>query len=139
MGDIVVCQECKHRVPPMCSIGRSYCEKLKVYIYDDIYEAHCIHGEREGRGKMTKQIKWALDVLNSGAWRDNIPDDVSDADINPLYDAITTVNGTLERLTYCSECKYFMQRGSIFGYCGRYNCRKLVFDFCSVGEVEEQE
>ena len=88
---------------------------------------------------MTKQIKWALDVLNSGAWRDNIPDDVSDADMNPLYDAITTVNGTLERLTYCSECKYFMQRGSMFGYCGRYNCRKLVFDFCSVGEVEEEQ
>ena len=88
---------------------------------------------------MTKQIKWALDVLNSGAWRDNIPDDVSDADMNPLYDAITTVNGTLERLTYCSECKYFMQRCSMFGYCGRYNCRKLVFDFCSVGEVEEQK
>ena len=87
---------------------------------------------------MEKQIKWALDVLNSGAWWDNIPDDASDADMNPLYDAITTVNGTLERLTYCSECKYFMQRASTFGYCGRYNCRKLVFDFCSVGEVEEK-
>lgn len=88
---------------------------------------------------MKKQIKWALDVLNSGAWWDNIPDDVSNADMNPLYDAIITVQDTLERLICCSECKYFMQRGSMFGYCGRYNCRKLVFDFCSVGEVREEE
>ena len=88
---------------------------------------------------MKKQIKWALDVLNSGAWWDNIPDDASDAEIQPLCDAIDTVQDTLERLTHCSECKYFMQRGSMFGYCGRYNCRKLVFDFCSVGEVEEKK
>lgn len=86
---------------------------------------------------MTKQIKWALDVLNSGAWWDNISNDASDADMNPLHDAITTVNGTLERLTYCSECKYFMQKSSVFGECGRYCRRKLVFDFCSDGEVEE--
>ena len=72
---------------------------------------------------MKKQIKWALDVLNNGA----------------LHDAMTTVQDTLECLTHCSECKYFMQRGSTFGYCGRYNCRKLVFDFCSVGEVREEE
>ena len=88
---------------------------------------------------MIKQIKWALDVLNSGAWWGNIPDDVSDAGMNPLYEAIDTVNDTLERLTYCSECKHFVQRDSMFGYCGRYNCRKLVFDFCSVGEVEEKK
>lgn len=88
---------------------------------------------------MKKQIGWALDVLKCGAWRDNIPDDVSDADMNPLYDAIDTVQDTLERLTHCSECKYFMQRDSMFGYCGHYNCRKLVFDFCSVGEVEEKK
>ena len=88
---------------------------------------------------MTKQIKWALDVLKCGAWRDNIPDDVSDADMNPLYDAIYTVNDVLERLTHCSECKYFVQRGSMFGYCGRYNCRKLVFDFCSDGKAREEE
>ena len=84
---------------------------------------------------MKKQIEWALDVLKCGAWRDNIPD----ADMNPLYDAIDTVQDTLERLTHCSECKYFVQRGSTVGYCGRYNCRKLVFDFCSVGEVEEKK
>lgn len=59
---------------------------------------------------MTKQIKWALDVLEAGAWWDNIPDDASDAEIEPLDDAITTVHETLERLTYCSECKYFMQK-----------------------------
>ena len=88
---------------------------------------------------MTKQIKWALDVLKCGAWRDNIPDDASDAEIQPLCDAIDTVNDTLERLTYCSECKYFMQRDSMFGYCGSCNCRKVVFDFCSVGEVEEKK
>ena len=88
---------------------------------------------------MTKQIKWALDVLNSGAWWDNIPDDVSDADMNPLYDAIDTVQDTLERLTYCSECKYFVQRDSMFGYCGRGNSRKLVFDFCSDGKAREEE
>ena len=82
---------------------------------------------------MKKQIEWVLDVLKCGAWRDNIPD----ADMNPLYDAIDTVQETLERLTHCSECKYFVQRGSTVGYCGRYNCRKLVFDFCSAGEKEE--
>ena len=87
---------------------------------------------------MTKQIKWALDVLKCGAWRDNIPDDISDADMNPLYDAIDTVQDTLEHLTHCSECKYFLQRDSMLGFCVRYNCRKLVFDFCSVGEVEEK-
>ena len=86
---------------------------------------------------MTKQIKWALDVLNSGAWWDNIPDDDSDAERQSLCDAIDTVHGTLERLTHCSECKYFMQRSRVYGYCERYNCGKLVFDFCSVGEVEE--
>ena len=88
---------------------------------------------------MTKQIKWALDVLNSGAWWDNIPDDDSDAERQSLCDAIDTVHGTLERLTHCSECKYFIQRGSVYGYCGRYNCGQLVFDFCSVGEVEEEQ
>lgn len=88
---------------------------------------------------MKKQIEWVLDVLNNGAWWDDIDDDASDADMNPLYDAIGTVNNVLERLTHCSECKYFMQRDSMFGYCGRYNCRKLVFDFCSVGEVEEKK
>lgn len=61
---------------------------------------------------MEKQIKWALDVLNNGAWWDNIPDDASDAEIQPLCDAIDTVQDTLERLTHCSECKYFMQRDS---------------------------
>lgn len=88
---------------------------------------------------MTKQIKWALDVLEAGAWWDNIPDDASDAEIEPLDDAITTVHETLERLTYCSECKYFMQKNSVFGECGRYCRRKLAFDFCSDGEVEEEE
>ena len=88
---------------------------------------------------MEKQIKWALDVLTCGAWWDNIPDDVSDADMNPLYDAIGTVNYVLERLTYCSECKYFKHTSRTFGDCERYNCRKLVFDFCSVGEVEEKK
>ena len=85
---------------------------------------------------MTKQIKWALDVLNSGAWRDNIPDDVSDAERQSLCDAIDTVQDTLERLTHCSECKCFVQRDSMFGYCGRCNSRKLVFDFCSDGKQE---
>lgn len=47
MRDIVFCRECKHRVPPMCPNGRSYCEKLKVYIYDDIDEGHCIHGQEK--------------------------------------------------------------------------------------------
>ena len=88
---------------------------------------------------MEKQIKRALDVLTCGAWWDNIPDDVSDADMNPLYDAITTVQDTLERLTYCSECKYFKQKSSTFGDCERCNSRKFVFDFCSVGEVREDE
>ena len=88
---------------------------------------------------MKKQIEWALEVLNSGDWRDNIPDDISDADMNLLCDAIDTVQDTLELLTHCSECKYFVQRGSMVGYCGRYNCRKVVFDFCSDGEKEEQK
>ena len=88
---------------------------------------------------MIKQIKWALDVLNSGAWWDNIPDDASDADIQLLCDAIGTVQGTLERLTYCSECKYFKQTSSVFGDCEMCDCRKLVFDFCSVGEAEEKQ
>ena len=88
---------------------------------------------------MTKQIKWALDVLTCGAWWDNIPDDTSDAEIQPLCDAIGTVNDTLERLTYCSECKYFKQKSSTFGDCERYNCRKLVFDFCSDGKAREEE
>ena len=92
---------------------------------------------------MTKQIKWALDVLNSGAWWDNIPDDASDADMNPLYDAITdaitAMNGMLKRLTYCSECKYFKQKSRTFGDCERYNCRKGVFDFCSDGKAREEE
>ena len=96
MRDIVICRECKHRVPPMCPHGRSYCEKLKVYIYGDFYETHCIHGEIEGRGKTKKQIEWALDVLNSGAWWDNIPDDASDADMNPLYDAIISIHAARE-------------------------------------------
>lgn len=135
MGDIVVCQECKHRVPPMCSIGRSYCEKLKGYIYGDIYEAHCIHGEREGRGKTKKQIEWALYVLNNGAWRDKIPDDASDAETHPLYDAIDIVNDVLKRLTYCSVCKYFSTPGN----CERCSIRKLVFDSCSDGKVRAEE
>ena len=105
----------------------------------DIYEAHCIHGEREGGGKTKKQIEWALYVLNNGAWWDDIDDDASDADMNPLYDAITTVNNTLERLTYCSECKYFKQTSSTFGDCERCNSRKLVFDFCSDGKAREEE
>ena len=88
---------------------------------------------------MTKQIKWALDVLNNGAWWDDIDDDASDADMNPLYEAIDTVNDVLKRLTYCSECKYFKQKSSTFGDCERCNSRKFVFDFCSVGEVEEQK
>ena len=86
---------------------------------------------------MTKQIKWALDVLTFGAWWDNIPDDASDAEIQPLCDAIGTVQNTLERLTYCSECKYFKQTSSTFGDCERYNCRKVVFDFCSEGDAGE--
>ena len=49
---------------------------------------------------MTKKIKWALDVLNSGAWWDNIPDDASDAERQSLCDAIDTVQDTLERLTH---------------------------------------
>ena len=88
---------------------------------------------------MIKQIKWALDVLNSGAWWGNIPDDVSDAGMNPLYEAIDTVNDVLKRLTYCSECKYFKQTSSPFGDCELYNCRKVVFDFCSEGKVREEE
>lgn len=88
---------------------------------------------------MNKQIEWALDVLTCGAWWDNIPDDVSDADMNPLYDAITAVNGILKRLTYCSECKYFKQKSSTFGDCERCNCRKVVFDFCSDGKMREEE
>ena len=88
---------------------------------------------------MTKQFKWALYVINNGAWWDDIDDDASDADMNPLYEAIDTVNGTLERLTYCSECKYFKQKSSTFGDCERYNCRKVVFDFCSEGDAGEEE
>ena len=88
---------------------------------------------------MIKQIKRALDVLNSGAWWDNISDDASDADMNPLYEAIDTVNDVLKRLTYCSECKYFKQKSSTFGDCERCNRRKVVFDFCSEGKVREKE
>ena len=139
MEDIVFCRECKHRVPPMCPNGRSYCAKLKVYIYGGIDEVHCIHGEIEGRGKTKKQIEWALYVLNNGAWRDNISDDVSDADMNPLYFAIDTVNDVLKRLTHCSECKYFKQTSSTSGDCEWYNCRKAVFDFCSEGDAWEEE
>lgn len=88
---------------------------------------------------MTKQIEWALDTLTCGAWWDNIPDDASDAEIQPLCDAIDKVQETLERLTYCGECKYFKQKSSTFGECERNNSRRTVFDFCSVGEVEEDE
>lgn len=78
---------------------------------------------------MTKKVKWALDVLNHGAWWKNIPDDDSDAERQSLCDAIDTVQETLELLTHCGECKYFAKRGGMFGYCAHYNCRKLVFDF----------
>ena len=88
---------------------------------------------------MKKQIAWALDVLNDGAWWDDIDDDASAADMNPLYDAIGTVNNTLERLTFCSECKYFKQKSSVFGDCEWHNCRKVVFDFCSDGKASEEE
>lgn len=135
MRDIVFCRECKHRVPPMCPNGRSYCEKLKVYIYDDIDEGHCIHGQRKGGARTKTQIEWALGVLNYGAWWDDIDDDASDADMNPLYDAIDIVNDVLKRLTYCSECKYFGTPGG----CERCNIRKLVFDSCSDGKVREEE
>lgn len=87
---------------------------------------------------MTKQIKWALDVLNTGAWQDNIPDDASDAEIEPLWDAIDTVQDTLERLTYCSECRHFKQKSSTFGECERNNCRRTVFDFCSNGDADKE-
>ena len=135
MEDIVFCRECKHRVPPMCPNGRSYCAKLNVYIYGGIDEVHCIHGEREGRGKTKKQIEWALYVLNNGAWWDDIDDDASDADMNPLYEAIDTVNDVLKRLTYCSECKYFGTPGG----CERCSIRKLVFDSYSEGKAREEE
>ena len=135
MRDIVFCRECKHRVPPMCPNGRSYCEKLKVYIYGDIDEGHCIHGERKGGTRTKTQIEWALSVLNNGAWWDDIDDDASDADMNPLYAAIDTVNDVLKRLTYCSECKYFSTPGN----CERCNSHKLVFDFCSDGKAREEE
>ena len=102
---------------------------------EDIYEAHCIHEEREGRGKTKKQIEWALYVLNNGAWWDDIDDDASDADMNPLYEAIDTVNDVLKRLTYCSECKYFGMPGG----CERFSIRKLVFDSCSEGKAREEE
>ena len=84
---------------------------------------------------MPKQIKWALDVLNSGAWWDNIPDDASDAKIHPLYDAIDIVNDVLKRLTYCSECKYLRMPCG----CERCSIRKLVFDSCSEGKAREEE
>ena len=93
---------------------------------------------REKLVEILKQAPFEGKVLDEWWW-DDIDDDASDADMNPLYEAITTVQDTLERLTYCSECKYFMQRDSVLGYCGRYNCRKLVFDFCSDGKVEEEE
>lgn len=137
MRDIVICRECKHRVPPRCPNERSYCDKHKVYLYEDNNEGYCIHGERGTR--MKKQIKWALDVLNGGAWWDNIPDDASDAEIQPLCDAIDKVQETLERLTYCGECKYFKQTISTFGDCERCNNRKFVLDFCSDGKVREEE
>ena len=84
---------------------------------------------------MEKQIERALDVLTCGAWWDNIPDDVSDADMNSLYDAIGTVNYVLERLTYCSECKYFKQKAARLATASGTCCRKAVFDFCLEGEV----
>ena len=135
MEDIVFCRECKHRVLPMCPNERSYCAKFKVYIYGDIDEVHCIHGEIKGRGKTKKQIEWALDVLNNGAWRDDFADDAPDADMNPLYFAIDVVNDVLKRLTYCSECKYFGTPGN----CERCSIRKLVFDSCSEGKAREEE
>ena len=84
---------------------------------------------------MPKQIKWALDVLNSGAWWDNISDDASDADMNPLYDAIDIVNGVLKRLTYCSECKYLRMPCG----CERCSIRKFLIDSRSEGEAKEEE
>lgn len=135
MRDIVICRECIHRVPPMCSNERSYCEKLKVYIYGDIDEGHCINGERKGETRMKKRIAWALYVLNNGAWRDDFDDDASDADMNSLYDAIDIVNDVVKRLTYCSECKYFSTPGS----CERCSIRKFVFDSCSEGKVREKK
>lgn len=135
MRDIVICRECKHRVPPMHPNGRSYCDKHKVYLYEDNNEGYCIHGERKGGTRMKKQIKWALDVLNNGAWWNNIPDDASDAEIEPLYFAIDTVNDVLKRLMYCSECKYFGTPGN----CERCSIRKLVFDSCSDGKASEEE
>lgn len=88
---------------------------------------------------MNKQIAWALEVLNNAARWDDIDDDASAADMNSLYDAIDTVNDTLERLTFCSECKYFKQKSSTFGDCERHNRRKGVFDFCSDGKAREEE
>lgn len=89
---------------------------------------------------MTKQIKWALDVLNNGAWWDDIDDDASDADMNPLYDAIDTVNNTLERLTFCGECVYFNRITDTLGTCERCTeGTKTEDDFCFNGEVREEE
>lgn len=139
MRDIVTCRECKHRVPPMvppmCLDGRNYCRKLKVYIYGDLNEGYCIHGERKGGTRTKTQIEWALYVLNYGAWRGDFDDDASDADMTPLYDAIDIVNDVLKRLTYCSECKFFGTPGG----CERCSIRKLVLDSCSNGEAKEEE
>lgn len=89
---------------------------------------------------MTKQIKWALDVLNTGAWWDNIPDDASDAEIQPLCDAIDTVQDTLERLTHCGECVHFNRITNTLGTCRRCTeGTKTEDDFCSNGEAKEEE
>lgn len=76
--------------------------------------------------------------LECGAWWDNLSDDISDADLNPLDDAITTLRGTFDRLTYCSECRHFKQKSSTFGDCERNNCRRTVFDFCSNGDADKE-
>lgn len=85
-----------------------------------------------------KQIEWALGVLECGAWWDNLSDDISDADLNPLDDAITTLRGVFDRLTYCSECRHFKQKSSTFGECERNNSRRTVFDFCSNGDADKE-
>lgn len=55
MRDIVICQECKHRVPPRRPNERSYCDKHKVYLYEDNNEGYCIHGERKGGTRMKNE------------------------------------------------------------------------------------
>nr|DAO92226.1 MAG TPA: hypothetical protein [Bacteriophage sp.] len=89
-----------------------------------------------------KQIEWALDVLECGAWWDNLSDDISDADLNPLDDAITTLRGTFDRLTYCSECKYFKQTSSTFGanHCMDTIVKTVRLDeVCCCPEKENEE